>query len=145
MSRGTCVIANDDCRAPAGYRTGGGGVAVGTVTVRTTCFRCGEHVCTSPSCSKLQVVRSMLPSGAFQKKRARICFNCNEELLRAFSPPESKPKKLRPEDPYLEIDELKSGLGWLYRNFQAVLAKKPVRDLDECFERARLLLERPLE
>lgn len=58
----TCSVVDEDCVAPAGYRTDSG-VAVGTTAAGHHCDICGEAVC--EACSSLQ-------------KKRRVCNNCLE-------------------------------------------------------------------
>lgn len=58
----TCSVVDEDCVAPAGYRTGSG-VSVGTTPAGHHCDICGEAVC--EACSKI-------------KKKRRICNACLE-------------------------------------------------------------------
>jgi hypothetical protein len=41
----TCNTVGDDCEAPAGYMSAGGGIVVGTVAATNECPECGEMVC----------------------------------------------------------------------------------------------------
>lgn len=65
--RDFCHVADQFCKAPAGYGVGGG-VASGTVMARCFCFQCGLPVCAN--CSTLRLVKG---------KRRRICNVCQTE------------------------------------------------------------------
>jgi len=65
---GVCVVVDDGCEAPAGYRTGSG-IAYGTTRTGKKCFACGEHVC-----GKCSSKRDYASYGV-----KRICNRCAEE------------------------------------------------------------------
>lgn len=65
-----CHVADGDCRAPAGYRSGSG-IADGDRKTRAVCVPCGRHVCVS--CSRIRVLR---------RRRQRVCNDCAEEMAR---------------------------------------------------------------
>ncbi len=63
-----CSVANYLCSAPAGFRVGGG-IVSGSPTLGDgdCCFRCGDYVCSSRSCSR-------------ELDEGRACAYCVEEI-----------------------------------------------------------------
>lgn len=70
-----CHVVEAQCEAPAGYRTGGGGVMNGTKSARHTCFECCEPVCGACSKKRKRVVKG---SAAYLvgARYVRVCLDC---------------------------------------------------------------------
>ncbi len=65
--RDHCSVADNDCKAPAGYRTGIGGLLEGTVTTKLKCSVCDRYVCSA--CSKKRAGKRKCPDCVDEENR----------------------------------------------------------------------------
>lgn len=79
-----CSIVESQCEAPAGFRTGAGGLIDGDTPARFKCFVCTEPVC--GKCSKLRKRKVQISSKCYGNVRlvnvktrmVRVCLGCLE-------------------------------------------------------------------